>query len=331
MKRTIIAILILLTSAGSYGVITDLGIDPLDLSSGSRPLGMGEAYTAATGDVSTLFYNPAGIARSKGLTSTFSSMNNFSMGAGYETGIGNVGFGIIYKSYDNISSEETKTSYSSNTIVLGWGASFGQFSFGISLKGLLSQRLSVAGNPDLAANSLYDGDAGILWEPLEYVTIGFVSHNALDQSYTIGGTTESFPKTSRAGIDLRLIGTHSLLASDVFGIRLAYDSESGVFGDQQVLNYYYGTEISVFDTFFLRAGGELALHPRRQPDWDNGGIGIPVRIYRDQRGKLQESAYRIYHGLYFFHLFSAEIRHLRGGETGGDDADQHDKHRVACR
>jgi len=45
-------------ASGSAGVS---GAAFLDLGIGARALGMGEAYTAATGDVNSLYYNPAGL------------------------------------------------------------------------------------------------------------------------------------------------------------------------------------------------------------------------------------------------------------------------------
>jgi hypothetical protein len=46
----------------AYGSAGTSGAAFLELPVGSRPISMGEAYTAATDDVSVLYYNPAGIA-----------------------------------------------------------------------------------------------------------------------------------------------------------------------------------------------------------------------------------------------------------------------------
>ncbi len=51
-----------LRAEGSIGVS---GADFLELGVGSRPLGMGEAFTAQTDDINSIYYNPAGIASIK--------------------------------------------------------------------------------------------------------------------------------------------------------------------------------------------------------------------------------------------------------------------------
>ncbi len=48
-----------LLAAGSIGTS---GADFLEIGVGSRPLAMGEAFTAQTNDINTIYYNPAGIA-----------------------------------------------------------------------------------------------------------------------------------------------------------------------------------------------------------------------------------------------------------------------------
>ena len=49
----------ILFAAGSAGTS---GADFLEIGVGSRPLGMGEAFTAVTGDINAIYYNPAGLA-----------------------------------------------------------------------------------------------------------------------------------------------------------------------------------------------------------------------------------------------------------------------------
>ena len=81
MKRTLIAILVVGAVGGLGG--RALGSDFsssargtttaafLELGVGARAVSMGEAYTAATNDVDSLYWNPAGLANVKGRSATF--------------------------------------------------------------------------------------------------------------------------------------------------------------------------------------------------------------------------------------------------------------------
>jgi hypothetical protein len=273
MKRLYVALILLFISTGAFAAITDLGFDPLDQSSGAKPLGMGSAYTGATGDPNTIFYNPASIARSKGITGTFSGMKNYSLGAVYETGIGNVGFGITAKSTDDLSVEAVKASYDTNIATVGYGFSFGQFSFGVCIKDLISQRLAVTGMPDRASNSNYDGDAGMLWVPLDYLSIGVMAHNVMGQSFTIGETTEAFPKTTRAGVVFSLMGTQGLMQNDIFGMKLSVDSENGTINNNPLQNSYFGIECSLYGSLFIRGGSDSIYAPDGNLTGSSVGLG----------------------------------------------------------
>ena len=213
MKKIILSLLLLLSffSAGSYALISDFGFDPLDQTCGAKPLGMGGAFAGASKDINCLFYNPAGLSNSKGITVSLRDVKNFSLGVGYETGIGNVGIGAVYKSYENFDlSNNTEASYDNSTVLAGYGIGSDRLSFGFSVKTSLSQRLSITGIPDRAAAAGSDYDIGILWKPLDPASIGVVSHNVSGTSYKMGSSEEAFPKSTRIGLILDVLGKNSI-------------------------------------------------------------------------------------------------------------------------
>ena len=61
MKKTILVIMLMLSTAFVYGGAGTSGGLLLDTSTGARPAGRGEAFTAAS-DVYSIYYNPAGLA-----------------------------------------------------------------------------------------------------------------------------------------------------------------------------------------------------------------------------------------------------------------------------
>jgi hypothetical protein len=61
----IISFFLFNTDLAADGTAGTSGADFLEIGTGSRPLGMGEAFTAAIEDVHSIYYNPAGIATLK--------------------------------------------------------------------------------------------------------------------------------------------------------------------------------------------------------------------------------------------------------------------------
>ena len=77
MKKIIIPFIILslipiALSASIFGKTGTASLQFLKLGVDARAIGMGEAYTAVTNDVSSLYWNPAGISRNFGKQVMFS-------------------------------------------------------------------------------------------------------------------------------------------------------------------------------------------------------------------------------------------------------------------
>jgi len=276
MKKIILILLSLsFFTSCSYALISDFGFDPLDQTCGAKPLGMGGAFVGASKDINCLFYNPAGLANSKGITVSLKDEKNFSMGVGYETGIGNIGVGAVYKSYKNFDlSNNTEVSYDNSTVLAGYGIGSDRLSFGFSVKTSLSQRLSITGVPDRAAAAGSDYDIGVLWKPLDFASIGVVSHNASGTSYKMGSSDEAFPKSTRTGLILDVLGNNAIFNNEVFGVRVAYDIENGNAGDNEKHNGYYGLEGSYNGWFFVRLGGSSIFKADNNVICPSSGLGF---------------------------------------------------------
>jgi hypothetical protein len=247
---------IILFVAPAYCLLDDAGIDALDQTGSARTYGMGQAYTASSHDVNSIFHNPAGLSDSRGFVASFKDLKNFSLGLGYNTGIGTLGIGMVYRRFEDIASLGEKTNYENTLLLIAWGNRVGRFSLGVTVKTLLNQRLSMKDVFDRTSSSGNDIDAGIIWHINDYAQLGMVSHNALSGPYKIGSSEEVFPQSTRAGLSLLLLGVNGLWQSDPFAVMLNVDSETGKVGDNNKVNSYAGLEISYVDTFFVRFGGE---------------------------------------------------------------------------
>ena len=254
MKKFILILSFLMLSTCSFALVSDIGLDPLDQTSGAKPLGLGGAFAGASNDVNCLFFNPASLAHSKGIIVTAKDVKSFSLGVAYETGIGNFGVGTVYKGYENIMVGTEKTKYEKSLALFSYGTGPDWLSFGITIKALLSQRLSIAGSPDKSSISGNDYDAGILWKPVNYASIGLMVRNVQNGSYNLGSSEEAFPRSTRAGIVLDLLGKNSVFHSENLGLKAAFDSESGDAGENLKQNSFSGLECSYDNWLFIRFG-----------------------------------------------------------------------------
>ncbi len=196
--------------------LAEIGLNPLNVEASSRPLGMGGAYVGVD-DVNSIFYNPAGLAWSKGLALTFKDFNNLSYLQAYPTGYGAaVGLAVISRQV----SVGTATS-SSNLVYLSYGSKLSllpyleenelcqKIGFGINLKGLMSETLKVTGSTDRAATG-WDSDLGLLWKGSEWWAAGI----SLQNIHLLGGgtirwddgSTEAVPQSVRLGWSGKFLG-----------------------------------------------------------------------------------------------------------------------------
>lgn len=278
MKKSLLILSVFLISTCSYAWVTDIGIDPLDQTSGAKPLSMGGAFAGASGDINCLFNNPAGLANSKGIIVSASSAQSLSLGVAYETGVGNFGVGTVYKDYQGVHLNDTqKANYKSSIALAGYGIGSDVLSVGVAVKGTLSQSLAISGSPDLVSNSGTDYDAGILLKPVRYASFGAMIRNGSSASFTLGSSEEAFPRSTRIGLVLDLLGKSSVFYNKDLGLKAAYDLESGDIGEDKKHDSFYGLECSFRDWFFVRFGGSSTFKVDRTVESLSFGLGINFR------------------------------------------------------
>jgi hypothetical protein len=277
MKKAVFIIIFLLFSTCSYAWITDIGIDPLDQTSGAKPLSLGGAYTAASDDVNCIFYNPAGLANTRGFVISAHDDKTFSAGLSYGTDFGNFGVATVYKNQQGILlNESLKASYRRSMALLTYGIGSGNLSIGFAAKGMLMQQLTIPGQRDMASNSGVDYDHGILWKPFSFASIGAMIRNGSGTTFTLGSSEEVYSRSTRVGFILDLLGKNSVFHNEDIGFKAAYDIENGDAGDFQKHNSFYGIETSFGDRFFIRCGGTTIFRIDRDVSGASGGIGIDL-------------------------------------------------------
>ncbi|MDA1191770.1 MAG: conjugal transfer protein TraF [Candidatus Poribacteria bacterium] len=187
---------------------------------GARPMGMGGAFTAIADDANASMFNPAGLANAGGTQAMFTRTAFFSGpadplvaqdGAYLQNGNGSRGFGIGLSSLADRDAVYRETSFG-----VGYAQGFGpQLKVGVIAK-LLQAGLDES-NPDVIANPYFENgvstskpslDLGILFEPVDGLTVGASGFNLVPADLRFGSETndegDDATQTFRVGTAYRL-------------------------------------------------------------------------------------------------------------------------------
>lgn len=204
--------------AFAASVANAASLDPMKLGVGARSLAMGRTAAALSGDINSMFVNPANAAGFAGWggTSMYTSLLEGDitytlLGGGYEAEWGTVGLsylgggssGIQVSSRDaegRIIAADSSLDYSNSVISLVYGKEFMEnLSAGANLK-LFSKGFT---GPGASAGSGFDLDLGLLWRPRQDLTLGLSQQNTLPSgiaSISWGtGEKEGIPFNTKLG------------------------------------------------------------------------------------------------------------------------------------
>ncbi|MEA3493589.1 MAG: S-layer homology domain-containing protein [Candidatus Margulisiibacteriota bacterium] len=248
----------------SFAELKELGINPLRLELGSRPLGMGGAFTAIS-DVNSVLYNPGGLAWAKGVSLTYQDPQNLSFLQAYPNGEGSsAGLAILKKTYSGIPFQIGEANSGSTIVLLSYGTKlnaiprlyknpfFKRFGIGITLKGLVGQTLRRTGYFDRSATG-WDIDLGVIWKGGEWWSAGAALHNILPINTLGGGAViwdvggeEGIPASFRFGSSAKIIG----------------DLDAPIFMEDRELILSGEIDFSRIRTSQLKLGGEWYFQKR---------------------------------------------------------------------
>ncbi|MBN3033061.1 MAG: S-layer homology domain-containing protein [Candidatus Saganbacteria bacterium] len=270
MKRlfTLLCLLLLIGPAGAQ--LADLGIYPLQLEVGARPLGMGAAFVGLADDVNCVIYNPGGQAWVKGIGLTGSNIDNLTNVEAFPTGNNSsLGLAVVSARVANVPAPGGRATSSSNVVLLSYGTKlnflpqlanqelFQKLGFGVSLKALLGEALSQTGQNDRAAAG-WDMDLGILWKGGDWWSAGASWQNFLPPgtlgggrlTWDVGGN-EEVPASLKLGASAKVIGD---VKSPVFidGRELLVCGELDLTSSAALLRL--GGEWGVNKTYYVRTG-----------------------------------------------------------------------------
>ena len=210
-KKIFITLIILAFLAiSAYGDVTGNTTDPSQIGVGARPLGMGKAFVALSGDISDIFINPSGLTSCDGLklgsmsATLISDFNYVVLGGAYPFDFGTLGAGYINLGTSDIPVTTLgpggipipigSTNYNSSVLFLSYASKLDRFldfdfakntSVGGSAK-IFMQGFSGGGSSlEGGTGAGLDIDLGAQYELNKWATLGLTLQNCLPAS--LGG------------------------------------------------------------------------------------------------------------------------------------------------
>ncbi|MCX5750099.1 MAG: S-layer homology domain-containing protein [Candidatus Saganbacteria bacterium] len=253
----VICLVIVSWSLGFVSEVNAAALDPMKIGIGARTLAMGRTAVADAGDIDALFVNPANGAYLKqyGLTSMYTNlsedMNYIFLGGANKFDFGTLGLAYLGSGASGFQGTTIESGrvvptgsafgYTSSVIALTYGKEFWK---GLALGGsfkLFNKGFGVTNG----SGSGYDVDLGLLWQPMDNLTIGAVQQNALPQSMAAirwaTNTAEDIPSATKLGVNYNP-QKDLLLAGDL-------DLTSG-----QPMTLHGGVEWMAMENLALRGG-----------------------------------------------------------------------------
>ena len=244
----------------------------LGIGVGARAIGMGEAYTAMADDISSLYWNPAGVALLSQSEASFMynqsyqgmTYNNAGVGVSLENGgiggsLSYLGFGDI-DGYDNLGNATGNVDAYSGVATVGGGLLLDAFTVGVNLKAVQGSLAD-----EKATGAAFDmGATYVVPQPIlggSTLRLGATVRN-LGTGLTFIQQKDPFPTEYRMGAALLQLYHQKLNLALDYGIARGYD---GVF--------YAGSEFWLSKFLALRAGYTGA-------DTESNGLraGIGLRV-----------------------------------------------------
>lgn len=300
-------LLILVAAAQTAAAPLTTGADFLLMTTGARPDGMGQAFSAVADDINTLSFNPAGLGNIR-LPEVGYSHEDFVAGIGYDfagaalpagslgvLGLGYIGMGTA--PFNSTANPQAPTAFAQDRALIGaWGKSFYDLHVGFAVKYITIQMDTLQGNA-LAF------DLGVRYRPLPGVILAASGMN-LGTGIQLT-SVEPLPVVLNTG--LAWTPLEETGDSLTFALNGAFDLVT------QVQQYGLGAEYWYRNTLALRAG---YLLDSRSTEFsvDGASAGAGVRV-----GPVQlDYAYQPFDILGVIHRFSGILRWdgpwLPGGE-----------------
>jgi hypothetical protein len=270
IKKIIFASFLILQSVVWAAYAPEIG----QLNLGAKPVGLGNAMTALSGDVNSLYYNPAGLAPIKTIqghlfaTQSLNEINQMTVGGVLPLEFGTFGIGWSNYAVDGISlgtspAALTSGSFAQSVTYFSLAMPIGEWSWGATIK-YFSAAGTGAGLSNAGASG-YDLDLGMQAPLTSDLRLGVLFKNVLPstQGNSLGsllyqsGTTEGFLGSLHVGAAYEFYKKQLIFSGELIG----YEA------NQYPLGYGFGVDFKFTKTLTLRGSYSTVPVP--------AGTGMP--------------------------------------------------------
>lgn len=337
MKKMILIAIILLPAplfSGTFSKVGTAAAQFLKIGVGARAMAMGGSFTAVADDISTIYWNPAGIANLERTTIGFTHTEWFADishdFAGVVMPISSSDFIAVHATTLNTGEQEVTTV--ANPDGTGIFYDVRDLAIGITYSRQLTDRFAVGLSGKYVLQNLYNVQASSFTIDIgSYLRTGF--HNLIigmaisnfggsmqldgrdlitiaDVNSSFSGnynpdarlTTQEYPLPLifRFGLSMDFIGGKDpVIESNDFRVTLAAE---GTHLNDNNERFNIGTEIAWTETFFLRGGYKINY------DTENWGLGLGVNIPIASQKVIFDYAYLDFQNLGNVSQFSLQLQ-----------------------
>lgn len=248
MKRHFLLFMLILIpnmlfAAGSAGTV---GFEFLRIHPSARPSAMAGAFVAISGDQSSIYFNPAGIAEIDKRSGSFSYVNHIlDLGSGYisyvnpKFGPGNLGVGIHYMDYGDFDGKDAE-----GRDIGTFGANSISFAFAYAAK--LDNEILVGGSfkyihfgiDNWSADAIAFDAGAIYHTPIKDLNVGISVSNVGQSTSAFMETKDDLPLCYRAGFSKRLAHLPLLFAFNLYKYP-DYDWHGALGGEFTLTEYLF--------------------------------------------------------------------------------------------
>ena len=218
---------------------------------GSRPDGMGGAFTAVADDLSAIYYNPAGLVNIKKqeISLLYYPLYESTSYSSAAYGQALLNFGTIGASFFRFSADNIEGYDQSDNPTSVFGSE--QYKMTASYGRNIIEGLSAGANISIYYSKMsrfnyagFGADFGVLYRPFPFLSAGLMARNVITPAFSMQSVTETIPRLYILG----LMARHQIAE---FEFKAAYDASAG---EKEGFKGRAGLEINWSGIAAVRAG-----------------------------------------------------------------------------